>query len=172
MLMWEREREREREYYRIYIYIYIIKRFNWTDIPWMCPSTSPKCAFLSIVSLEEFISINWNSKFYFLLFFFFFLLVFCFFSPIAFVFEFECTFGLHWKGKQTCICVFCVGPVYCSRASTFFSAKITLKLDPTTLFTHLKIILLQFFQFSVFSNKRYLTDPKRVKSFCFWIWPN
>ena len=36
-------------------------------------------------------------------------------------------------------------------ASTFL-AKTTLKLDPTTLFTYLKIILLQCFQFSVISG--------------------
>ena len=39
-------------------------------------------------------------------------------------------------------------------ASTF-SAKTTLKLSPTVLFTHLKIILLQCFQFSIFNNKQY-----------------
>ena len=39
-----------------------------------------------------------------------------------------------------------MGPV-----NTEFS-KSTLKLDPTALFTHLKIILLQYFQFSVISG--------------------
>ena len=34
--------------------------------------------------------------------------------------------------------------------------NLTLKLGPTTLFTYFKIILLQCFQFSVFSNKQYL----------------
>ena len=39
-----------------------------------------------------------------------------------------------------------VGPVYCSRDSqTIFSKKKILKLGLTTLFTHLKIILLQYF---------------------------
>ena len=41
----------------------------------------------------------------------------------------------------------------------FFLAKTTLKLGPTILFTHLKIILLQCFQFSVFSNKWYPNRP-------------
>ena len=40
--------------------------------------------------------------------------------------------------------------------------KKTLKLDSTVLFTHLKIILLQCFQFSVFNNKRCLN---RLSSF-------
>ena len=38
------------------------------------------------------------------------------------------------------------------------SANFSLKLIPTTLFTHLKIILLQYIQFSVINNIQ--TDPK------------
>ena len=38
------------------------------------------------------------------------------------------------------------------------SANFSLKLDPTVLFTHLKIILLQCFQFSAISDIQ--TDPK------------
>ena len=38
-------------------------------------------------------------------------------------------------------------------------AKITLKLGLTVLFTHLKIILLPCFQFSIFSNKQYPNRP-------------
>ena len=34
----------------------------------------------------------------------------------------------------------------------FFPLKLSLKMSPTTLFTYLKIILLQYFQFLVFSN--------------------
>ena len=42
--------------------------------------------------------------------------------------------------------------VYCSWIHKFhFSATFSLKMGPTALFTHLKIILLQCFQFSVFN---------------------
>ena len=44
-------------------------------------------------------------------------------------------------------------------ASTFKKKKTTLKLGPTVVFTHLKIILPQYFQFSIFSNKRYPNRP-------------
>ena len=71
-----------------------------------------------------------------------------------------CTFGY---GVCVCVCAlraFCVGPVHCSRdPQVLFSAKTTLKLGPTTLFTHLKIILLYCFQFSVFNNKQYPNRP-------------
>ena len=51
---------------------------------------------------------------------------------------------------------FCVGPVHCSRdPQVLFLANFSLKFGFTALFTHLKIILLQCFQFSIFSNKRY-----------------
>ena len=43
-------------------------------------------------------------------------------------------------------CALFTGPV------SIFLAKITLKLGPKALFTHLKIILLQCFQFSVISD--------------------
>ena len=39
-----------------------------------------------------------------------------------------------------------------------FPTKLSLKMDLTALFTHLKIILLQYFHFSVFSGIQ--TDPK------------
>ena len=45
-----------------------------------------------------------------------------------------------------------------------FSAKNSLKMSPTALFIHLKIILLQYFQFSVFSFSKISsiqTDPKK-----------
>ena len=51
-------------------------------------------------------------------------------------------------------CSLFMGPV-----STFLKKKTILKLDSTVFFTHLKIILLQYFQFSVFSNKRYPNKP-------------
>ena len=48
---------------------------------------------------------------------------------------------------------FPMGPVHCSwDLQTYFSTKFLLKMGPTALFTHLKIILLQYFQFSVFSK--------------------
>ena len=53
-----------------------------------------------------------------------------------------------------------VGFVHCSQDPQVpLSANITSNLDPTTLLTHLKIILLQYFQFSVFSNKWYPNRP-------------
>ena len=59
------------------------------------------------------------------------------------------------------LCAFCMGPVRCSRdPQVLFSAKTTLKLGLTTLFTHLKIILLQCFQFSAISGIQ--TDPMWV----------
>jgi len=46
-----------------------------------------------------------------------------------------------------------VGLVHCSQdPQVLFSPKTTLKLGPTTLFTHLKNILLQYFQFSTISG--------------------
>ena len=54
-----------------------------------------------------------------------------------------------------------VGPMHCSRTHKFyFSATFSLKMGPTVLFTHLKIILLQCF--SVFSCIQ--TDPKSKKN--------
>ena len=44
-----------------------------------------------------------------------------------------------------------------------FSAKKILKLRLTTLFIYLKIILLQYFQFLIFNNKRY---PNRLYIVC------
>ena len=54
--------------------------------------------------------------------------------------------------------------VYCLWTHKFhFSVTFSLKMGPTTLFTHLKIILLQCFQFSVFSFSKISSiqiDPK------------
>ena len=52
------------------------------------------------------------------------------------------------------VCFKEVGPVIMD-PQVLLSAKTIFKLGPTILFTHLKIILLQYFQFSVFSNKQY-----------------
>ena len=53
---------------------------------------------------------------------------------------------------------FCVGLVHCSRdLQVQISVNFSLKLGSMALFTHLKIILLQCFQFSVISDIQ--TDP-------------
>ena len=53
--------------------------------------------------------------------------------------------------------------VHCSRSHKLhFLSTFSLKMGPTALFTHLKIILLQYFQFSVFSFSKISsiqTDP-------------
>ena len=49
------------------------------------------------------------------------------------------------------------------------SANITLKLGPTALFIHLKIILLQYFQFSAISNIQ--TAPQKLSFFLFIFFP-
>ena len=62
----------------------------------------------------------------------------------------------------------CVDPVHCSRDSQVrILVKSTLKLSLTALFTHLKIILLQYFQFSVF-NFQFSTVSKRTLSHNLW----
>ena len=58
------------------------------------------------------------------------------------------------------VCVFVLGPVYYSQNPQVQNLiKTTLKLGPTALFTHLKIILLQYFQLSIFNNKWYPNRP-------------
>ena len=58
---------------------------------------------------------------------------------------------------------FLVGLVHYSwDLQVLFLAKTTLKLDLTVLFTHLKIILLRYFQFLVFSNKRFSHKPLKA----------
>ena len=60
----------------------------------------------------------------------------------------NCDFDNHG-----CIPHFSVGSVHCSwDLQVPFSFKTTLKLGPMALFTHLKIILLQCFQFSTISG--------------------
>ena len=65
------------------------------------------------------------------------------------------TFGLHWKGKQMGVYVFCVGCGYCSPNQCFFH-KNNFKIGFTILFIHLKIINYFITMFSVFNNKLYL----------------
>ena len=65
---------------------------------------------------------------------------------------------IELKNVFNCVMCFLVGPVHCSRdPQALYLAKKTLILDLTVLFTHLKIILLQCFQFSVISGIQ--TDP-------------
>jgi len=62
--------------------------------------------------------------------------------------------------SQHCACasVFCVDPVHCLRDPLVrISTNFSLKLGPTELLTHLKIVLLQHFQFLVISGIQ--TDP-------------
>ena len=79
--------------------------------------------------------------------------------------HFQTIWNLVWVwivvGLLFCALVFFwLGPVHCSRdPQVRKNANLTLKLGPTALFTHVKIISLQYFQFSVFSNKRYLSRP-------------
>ena len=70
---------------------------------------------------------------------------------------------------------FFVGLLHYSRDPQvfFFIEKTTLKLGPTVLFTHLKIILLQCFQFSAMNDIQ--TDPKctfkkidEINIICVW----
>ena len=71
--------------------------------------------------------------------------------------------------------------VHCSRSHKFyFSAIFSLKMDSTVLFTHLKIILLQYFQFLIFSFSKISsiqTDPQsliqsmRLYILAFGHWP-
>ena len=57
---------------------------------------------------------------------------------------------------------FFVGPVhYLQNLQIRNSLKFSLKLSPTALFTHLKIILLQYFQFLTISDIQ--ADPKYIQ---------
>ena len=59
--------------------------------------------------------------------------------------------------------------VYCLRTHKFhFSTTFSLKMSPTVLFTHLKIILLQCFQFSVFSFNKISSIQTHPKC-CEWL---
>ena len=72
------------------------------------------------------------------------------------IFNNKCTFGYNVFSSMFAFVLshtFCVGPVHYSwDLQLLFSAKTTLKLGLMALFTHLKIILLQCFQFSAISG--------------------
>ena len=60
------------------------------------------------------------------------------------------------------VCIFYVGSVHCLRdPQVLFSAKTILKLGLTVLFTHLKIILLQHFQFLAISSIQINPTPHK-----------
>ena len=60
--------------------------------------------------------------------------------------------------------------VHCLRTHKFhFSATFSLKMGPTVLFTHLKINLLQYFQFSVFSFNK-INSIQTMLKLLFEIW--
>ena len=62
-------------------------------------------------------------------------------------------FGLHWKYFNAFVWCFSMSLMHCSRDPRVrISANLTLKLGLTALFTYLKIISLQCFQFSVISS--------------------
>jgi len=71
-------------------------------------------------------------------------------------------FGLVWFSYA--FCVFDIGqwvPCIIHRTHKLSnSANFSSKLGSMVLFTHFKIILLQYFQFSIFNNKRYSNIPK------------
>ena len=107
---------------------------------------------------------------------------FCF-CVLLFLFFSFFFFYTRFKGQvqqrstvQYCLAVFFLTflsisePVHCSWTHKFhFLSIFSLKMSPTVLFTYLKIILLQCFQFSVFSFSKISsiqTHPK--SSFLFW----
>ena len=77
-------------------------------------------------------------------------------------------FHVFWRNSSHKGWIFCSKQwsMHYSRTHKFhFSAIFSLKMGPTVLFTHLKIILLQYFQFSVFSFSKISsiqTDPQCV----------
>ena len=61
-------------------------------------------------------------------------------------------FGLRFKPLVLCPRFIFVSSMHCSQDSQIRNLiKLTLKLRPTVLFTYLKIILLLYFQFSIFN---------------------
>ena len=94
--------------------------------------------------------------------------MFCVFSFSSFfLFFFIALMNSNWH--CSCTWLYCAGDkvtvhalfMHCPwNPQPLYSKKI-FKLGPTTLFTHLKIILLQCFQFSIFSKISYIQmDPK------------
>ena len=60
--------------------------------------------------------------------------------------------------------------VHCSWTHKFhFSTTFSLKMDPSVLFIHLKIILLQYFSVSVFSFYLYPNGPLMIYIFYFYL---
>ena len=58
-----------------------------------------------------------------------------------------------------------VGPVHCSQTHKFhFSTTFSLKMDPTVLFTYLKIIFLQYFSVFNFSFQLYSNGPLLIST--------
>ena len=73
------------------------------------------------------------------------------------MFDTWCSFGTHEKREFQHLAETMVRLVHCSRSRDpqvlfFFFRKTTSKLSLMTLFTHLKIILLQYFQFLTISG--------------------
>ena len=71
----------------------------------------------------------------------------------------------QFRQQRICICVgscvFCVGSVHRSQGPQVrISVKFSLKLGPTILFTHLKIILLHCFQFQFITINNIQTAPR------------
>ena len=78
-----------------------------------------------------------------------------------------CSYTIHWTvAANVDFSTMNSASVHYLQTHKFhFSATFSLKMSPTVLFTHLKIILLQCFQFSVFSFSKISsiqTDPKSV----------
>ena len=84
-------------------------------------------------------------------------LFFFFYAPLFFTFQ---PVTVHSKISTP------MGLMHCSWTHTLhFSITFSLKMDPMVLFIHLKIILLQYFQFLVFSFIKISsiqTDPKKT----------
>ena len=75
------------------------------------------------------------------------------------------TVNLLCRDKNYCSCTVVVLFTYCS--NTVHTLKI-LKMGPMVLFTHLKIILLQYFQFSIFSFSNNKLNPNRPTVLITW----
>ena len=68
--------------------------------------------------------------------------------------------ALKTERESVWLFFFFLGPVHYSwNPQVRKNANVKLKLSPKVLFIHLKSILLQYFQFSAFNNKRYPNKP-------------
>ena len=80
---------------------------------------------------------------------------------------FQCEFGQRFKLGVVRLYFISVDPVHCSWDLQVRNlAKSILKLGPTILFTHLKIILLQCFQFSIISGIQTDSQCMFAQHFC------